>query len=235
MAERSSPGGGLFVSLKPGTLIPQRRNAMGFGDKYNAAKQRLEAAQKGLPLPANTVNGLLVDLGKKGEKLLASNIEDNEEVLAKLKGDFGQGFVVTTKHIYIVKWGFQTGLTFGGKCVSFAHASITGLQLKKHALTQLVQVLTPANQDNKRLSAWATRGKDNSALESDNAVTFSRADTELFQQAVKLGREMMTKAQGGVQAATDDMSQLERLAELKDKGVISEREFTAKKKQILGL
>ena len=32
-----------------------------------------------------------------------------------------------------------------------------------------------------------------------------------------------------------DLDEIERLAELKDKGIISEAEFTAKKKEILGL
>jgi len=208
---------------------------MGFLDKYNVANERLKAKQQGREVPLASSKSLINTLGSKGEKLLADNLEPDEEILAKIKGDFGQGFVVASRHIYIVKWGFQSGLTFGGKCSSFAYANITGLQLKNHALTYLVQVLTPANPDNKRLTVWAKRGKDNNAIESDNAVTFSRADVELFQQAVKLGREMMTKTQGGGAAAADDVSQIERLAALKDKGMITEREFTAKKRKILGL
>ena len=36
-------------------------------------------------------------------------------------------------------------------------------------------------------------------------------------------------------AADDQMAELEKLAEMKDKGILTEEEFTAKKAQILGL
>jgi len=44
---------------------------------------------------------------------------------------------------------------------------------------------------------------------------------------------MVSREKG--EAKTLDLAQLERLAELKEKGIITEEEFNAKKKQILGL
>jgi len=35
--------------------------------------------------------------------------------------------------------------------------------------------------------------------------------------------------------AIDNLSQIEKLAELRDKGILTEEEFSAKKKQLLGL
>jgi uncharacterized protein YwgA len=50
----------------------------------------------------------------------------------------------------------------------------------------------------------------------------------------------LNEAQPTVQTTTiinqaDPMEQLEKLASLKDKGIITEEEFNAKKKQLLGL
>jgi len=43
-------------------------------------------------------------------------------------------------------------------------------------------------------------------------------------------------ADAGASASADDqMAELEKLAELKDKGILTQEEFDAKKKQILGL
>jgi hypothetical protein len=207
---------------------------MGLKDKLNAAKDRVEAARQTQAAKLLETK-LIADLGGRGEKLLAKNLEPNERILAKVKGDFGQAFVVTNRHMFIVKWGFQSGSTFGGKCIAFTYPNVTGLQIKQQALKCLVQVLTPATQDSNKLSYWGGRGSANNAIESDSAVTYSRAEGVLFQEAVKLGRQMMAKAHGGNLNADDDVAQLEKLAELKNKGVITEQEFKAKKRQILGL
>jgi hypothetical protein len=206
-------------------------------DAFKRAKQELEAKKLGLPTDqaAKQIikDNLITDLGKLGEKLLAQNLQTGEQVQAKLKGDFGQGFVVTNKRVLVIKYGFQSGSTFGGKCVSYAYSNITGLHINKQALKAMVQVLTPATQANVKLSYWGSRGSQNNAVESDYAVTFSSASMPLFQEAVRLAREQMDSSNGN--GATDGLDQLEKLADLKAKGIITEQEFAAKKRQLLGL
>jgi hypothetical protein len=167
-----------------------------------------------------------------------SNLEKDEKVLSKLRGRFGQGLVVTERHIFVLKWGYMAGNMFGGRCIGYAYPSITALELKKHATYGLVQILTPATHDNRKLSYW-DNNNNNDADKSDNAVVFGsdKTNIELFQEAVMLARGVMVKMNGSTPAAAanDDLSQLEKLAELHDKGIITEQEFAAKKKQILGL
>lgn len=179
------------------------------------------------------------DLGERGEKLLQPNLRKDEKVLTKLRGRFGQGLVVTDRHVFVLKWGYMAGNTFGGRCIGYAYPNITALELKKHATYGLVQILTPATQDNRKLSYWDTSNNNNDADKSDNAVVFGSGKTnnELFQEAVMLARDVMANMNGSapVGVANDDIGQLERLAELRNKGIITEQEFAAKKKQVLGL
>lgn len=183
---------------------------------------------------------LINNLGNKGENLLATNLTTDEKVLVKLKGNFGQGFVITSRRVWVVKWGLMTKNTFGGKCIAFDFVNITALQLEHSVFSPgIVKVLSAATQDNKQLSYWAMGNNKNNAIESDNAVTFAqdKKNLELFQEAVKLGRDMIAKAHlgQGNGAGTGELEQLEKLADLKEKGILTQDEFEAKKRQILGL
>ena len=184
-------------------------------------------------------NSLIMPLKGRGDKILKDNLPDGEEVLVKLQGNFGQALVLTKNHLYIVKWGIQAGQTFGGKCIAYEHRNITAIEIRKHMTTRLVSVLTPATQDNNKLSYWGGSGKGNNAIQSDSAVTYSDKKLDAaFQSAVNLCRQLVSKAHnhnGGGSGQDDSLDKLERLAKLKERGVTTEQEFAVKKKQLLGL
>lgn len=179
---------------------------------------------------------LVMPLKGRGDKIVAENISSEENVLVKLQGDFGQALVMTNKRLYIVKWGFQTGSTFGGKCIAYEYKNISAIESRKHMTTRLLQVLTPATQD-RNLSYWGERGKGNNAIESDSAITYPKKLDTQFQKAIEVARRVTEKAHAGTSngSGLSDVEQLEKLAELKDKGVLTDEEFQAKKKQLLGL
>ncbi|MBU4338173.1 SHOCT domain-containing protein [Patescibacteria group bacterium] len=176
---------------------------------------------------------LIKNYGGRGEKIFKENINENDEkIFVKLKGSFGEGLVITDKRLYVLKWGFMTGNTFGGKCVAFEFANITGLDIKKGFATGTFEVLTPATQ-NAQKSYWDN--SKNGAVQSDNVITFQSTEFNSFQEAVKIGRERISKFHTGNNQEVSNYSELEKLAELKEKGVITEEEFNTKKKSILGL
>lgn len=175
---------------------------------------------------------LIESLGR-GEKLLQKNVESDEKILVKLLGNFGQAFVITSKRLYVLKWGFVVGLTFGGKCNSFELSNITGIQIKHSIFTGVVEVITPGNQDRRNIGYWG-QGNDD-AIKSDNAVTFETRDLKFFQEAVNLGRNLIANVHNDGAKPHSDLDQLDKLAELREKGILTEEEFAAKKKQILGL
>ena len=185
----------------------------------------------------NDTSELIMPLKGRGEKILAQNLQPGEKVMVKLQGQFGQALVMTNKRLYIVKWGMQAGSTFGGKCIAYEYRNITAIEIRKHAMSRFVQILTPATQDRK-LSYWASSNKPESAIASDFAVTYETKKDPLFQEAVNTARRVIEKLHEGAHhsvAADDSLDQLEKLAELKQKGILTDEEFQAKKKQILGL
>lgn len=184
----------------------------------------------------NNHDNLIQKLDGRGEKLLMENINENEEkVFVKLQGSFGEVLVITDKSLYILKWGFMAGSILGGRCNAFGFNSITGLEIKKGLLTGTFEVLTPATQNTQK-SYWGSGSND--AIKSDNIVTFQQNKFNLFQEAVKIGRELINKSYSKSRQNSQekpDYSELEKLAELKEKGIITQGEFEAKKKKILDL
>lgn len=176
---------------------------------------------------------LIENLGSRGEKLLLTNLSNSEEILVKIKGVMGEALIITFKRIYILKWGFMTGNTFGGRCLTFDFKTITGIEMKKSLLTGSFEIISPATQNTQK-SYWSGRGRD--TISSDNIVSISRNKFDKFQMAANLGRELMSQSQNQSNLnQTDDISKLEKLAELKAKGIITEEEFHAKKRLILGI
>jgi len=173
------------------------------------------------------------DLGKRGNKLIEDNIHD--KVIYALRGDFGQGLVVTDSAVYVLKWGFQSGLTFGGRCTPYSYSNIITVQIQKKLTSKFLEIITAGNQD-KALSYWASRGKSNNAIEAPNAVTFSNKSVNKFQaMATYLNDRVANAKSPHSHPSVDVTSELEKYAELHKKGIITQEEFAAKKKQLLGL
>lgn len=131
-------------------------------------------------------NTLIEPLGARGEKLLASNMHSDEKVLAKIKGSWGQALVLTDRHIFVVKWGYMTGNTFGGRCSAFDYSKVVGVEIKKNLLTGVFEVLTAATRD-AHLSFWDQ--KANSAFKSNYAISFASQMFDKFQRVTVLARE----------------------------------------------
>lgn len=188
----------------------------------------------GLKIAKEEYSHLIQRLGGRGEKLVRDNISD-DKILIKLQGSFGEALVITDKNLYVLKWGFMAGNFLGGRCMSFGHRNIVGLEIKKGWATGTFEVLTPATQNTQK-SYWGTGS--NNAIRSDNVITFQSNKFNLFQEAIKIGRELINKShsQNNQNSQNEtNYSELEKLAELKDKKIITQEEFEAKKKKILGL
>ncbi|MHB8860388.1 MAG: hypothetical protein ACYC48_01485 [Minisyncoccota bacterium] len=134
---------------------------------------------------------LITPLGSRGERLLQSNLATDEKVIAKLKGQFGQGLVITDRHIYILKWGFMAGSTFGGRCIAYPFKNISSVKITKNLLSGVFEVVTPGNQDASK-SYWGKKGDD--ANKADDAVAFLGKTFDGFQKATNLCRDIISEA-----------------------------------------
>ena len=72
------------------------------------------------------------------------------------------------------------------------------------------------------------------ATQDENTVVFNKWQMSAFEEIKSILEEKMVESTKEVKSGSS-LNDLEKLAELKDKGVITEEEFEAKKKQILGL
>ena len=72
------------------------------------------------------------------------------------------------------------------------------------------------------------------ATQDENTVMFNTFHKEEFQE-LKEAIEQKLEELHKPESSSSHLNDLEKLAELRDKGIITEEEFNAKKKQILGL
>jgi Short C-terminal domain len=182
-------------------------------------------------------NQYVFPLKGRGDKILRQNLSENERVYVSLQGDFGQALVLTTKHLYIIKTGFKTGQTFGGKCIAYEYRNITAVEIRRQALSRLFVLLTPATHDNNKLRKGGL-SRATSAQFSDFAITFARKYDDKFQYAANLTRQLISQAHSSTTTAPtrdDSLDKLEQLAALRQKGIITEQEFQTKKQQLLGI
>lgn len=186
-------------------------------------------------MEADYVN-VVEPLENEGEALVKANIVAGETILVKLSGfcgwQEGEAFVVTDRRIYVLKWGMGTGHTFGGHCGAYGFSQITGLDVRKVFLGGMLEVLTAANRNK---SPFLRDPK-----KADNVVVFDWfRQGEAFQRALSIAREAIQKGMnGGTAYVVEHQSgadEIEKLAKLRDKGILTEEEFQAKKRQLLGL
>jgi hypothetical protein len=112
--------------------------------------------------------------------------------------------------------------------------SITSIQFKKPGAISdgFIQFSFIGGQESK----GGMFGSIAQASLDENAITFNKRDYPAF-EAIKaaIDKQIALLQDAGTPATHSDIDDLEKLAILRDKGILTEEEFQAKKKQILGL
>lgn len=143
------------------------------------------------------------------------------------------GTLILTDTGVIIKRGAKGFLLGGGMLrgdKTIPYGSIVAVQLKKAGMTAgYIQLTLKGGSE-------AKSGLFQSATD-ENSINFHSAfggnNNELFAEAKKLIEERINAVNSP--AKNSGLDDLEKLATLKEKGIISEEEFQAKKKQLLGL
>lgn len=111
-----------------------------------------------------------------------------------------------------------------GGSQSFSYDDIVSIQLKRPAFT--VGYIQFTLQGGSELHGGVFE-----ALKDENAVTFIAGSLKQFEEAKRLAEERMPARP----STTNGLDDLEKLAALKDKGIITQEEFDLKKKSLLGI
>jgi len=143
------------------------------------------------------------------------------------------GTIILTDTGVIIKRGLK-GFLLGGGMIrgdkSIPYTSIIAVQFKKAGLVAgyLQLTLTGGSEAKGGLFQSAT---------DENTINFhawTKKDNELFAEAKELIEQKIHQSKGG-SPIKSDAENLEKFAELRDKGIITAEEFKAKKKQLLGI
>ena len=138
------------------------------------------------------------------------------------------GTLILTDNEVIIKRGIKGFLLGGGMLrgdKTIPYSSIVAVQLKKAGITAGYLQLTLKG------GSEAKGGLLQSATD-ENTVNFHSGKNKIFDEANELIKKYIST---GHQKAKSSLDDLEKLAALKEKGIITQEEFDAKKKLILGL
>ncbi|AND39563.1 SHOCT domain-containing protein [Cytobacillus oceanisediminis] len=143
-----------------------------------------------------------------------------------LKGKNGTLTVTPSK--VILKFGRIFGGGKGEKEIRIK--SITGIQVKKPGLTVgFIQFAFSGSSEQKGR-------KMTDVVKDENTITFdTKKQYEEFLKAKELIESYQDKLESGSSPVSSGADELKKFADLKAAGIITDEEFNAKKKQILGL
>lgn len=182
---------------------------------------------------------LIEDLPGGLKKTFENNVSPSEQILIALVGDPGEALVASDKKVYVLKAGYAAGALFGSKCKVFPYRQITSVEFSSALTTGRIQITAAGAAE--QAHGWKQSGVLASvadARQAENVVNFPRAKKNLFQEAATYIRHMVDEAhlENVATAATtpDPADQIRKLAGLLTDGIITQEEFDAKKKQLLG-
>lgn len=155
------------------------------------------------------------------------------EEIYKLDGGVGDILLVYEDRIVIQHKGVLNAFAMGLKGdKTLYYSDITSVQYKKPGWTAgYVQFSLPGGREN--------TGGVFGATQDENTITINAKVANLAEEIVdfinKKLREIKTGNQNRMQQPLSPAEELKKFKELLDMGVISQEEFDAKKKQILGI
>ena len=176
-------------------------------------------------------------LHARAQKLLEQGLGKEEPVLGRINGiDDTQCLVLTDQRAIIVKIGWRSGQTLGGKVTSFEYRNISSVEVRASILTGTFEISSGGMQGPER--SYYSANKADGAWHAPNTIPISKQQQPRFQQVASFIRERarlatQSVAQPVLPTAPDIPDQLRKLAELKDQGILTEAEFNAKKTELL--
>lgn len=178
-------------------------------------------------------DGPLRSLSEKARRKMASALNEDEVVKLAREGEYA-AIVATDKRVIIAKWGATTGSMFSTQANSWGLKQISGIEARRGMTTNALVVQASGNQSVTKFGRM-DKGSD-SVHEAPNAL-FLRDGVDETAAALRIliaEAHESTPAQAAP-TATDPVDQIRKLAALRDEGILTEDEFTAKKHQLLGL
>jgi Short C-terminal domain len=190
------------------------------------------------------MDGPLTDRGRlhrKANEALDQNLTAGESVEVIITGPSNQAMIGTSRRVFVYKKGFMAGASFGSELTSWDYRHLVGVQLHTGMLSGAV-VLQAPGQSGTATSTWKQGDAD--PYKAPNAIPIKRpwepaADgvarlRQLIDEAHQPPSGVVSASPSSQAQAPDPIVQLKQLGELRDAGVLTDKEFEAKKAKILG-
>jgi len=202
-------------------------------------------------------------LPAKTLKIVRPHIAQNEAVFLCLVGGFGQALIALGDRVLIAMAGLMSGNVFGGKVNTFPYREITGVEIHTGMTTGVLVIQTPSFPGIQAGSYWA-KGKGSNPAELPNAIPLpNKKVVAAWQEHLALLRTgiasgglqpadttqhpdlgppiFLTPIAPPAPANTPDVptsggiaDEIEKLAKLRESGVLSDEEFAQAKAKLLG-
>lgn len=187
-------------------------------------------------------------LDKRERKAAETTIVPGDHVCFVLKSVGGQGLVALKDRVLVVKSGFMSGATFGGRVTTIPLADISAIQVNKGMVNATIEILA-AGYGAHKAGDFFSMGDRDDPWKLPNTLPASKQLLKEFEPYLAELRTMVSMAKNVRTHATlppppaptlpstvpsrDLASQLERLVQLHAQGLLSDEEFSAAKSRLL--
>lgn len=176
------------------------------------------------------------------EEALVGLLRPDEKVHIKLRGAFKEGLICTDARAIVLKGGFMTGQLVGTGSFQVPYGNVAGVEVKFHLLTGYFE-LSAGGMQSAPKNYWS-RQKGTDPAKAPNCISLNTRDqAERFRQACAFITERCQAARSPSEPSESRLSErgseetilssIERLGELRSKGLLSEEEFQKKKRELL--
>jgi hypothetical protein len=156
-------------------------------------------------------------------------VSEHEHVLFCLRGSLNHSLVALDERLLIVKPGFHAGTTFGTLTTTFYYGDVTGIQLHTFIFTGWIEVSSPSFQGRERKRNRQPRTSDRDVYKLPNCIPIAKRRVEAYHEALAWLRERIEAAKRQAAVSSSEASpliaSLERIANLRSTGALSEPEY----------
>ena len=212
-------------------------------DRQGPAEVPVEANEVAQPDSKKVAGGAAI-LSEKLRKLAEQNISEDESIDFCLLspsnvGGWSQAIVALQDRLLMIKPGMAAGTTFGARVTSFYYRDITGIEVNTGLMQGVIEINTPAYQGTQEKDFW-NQNKDRDPFKVTNCLPISKSRLKHYKPYIDRLRAAIREAKQErhtIPPPDQDGnalgSELEKLASLRDSGVLTEEEFQQAKRRVL--
>ena len=175
-------------------------------------------------------------LSRRVRREVERQVAEHENVLFCLRGSLNHSLIALDERLVIVKPGFHAGTMFGTLTTTFYYTDVTGIQVHTFLLTGWIEVSSPSFQGRERKRNRQPRTSDRDVYKLPNCIPIGKRRVDDYHEALARLREQIELCKLRLPVSSDApplIASLERIANLRRTGALSEGEYTRLKEVLL--